>query len=353
MRTICIIAIMVFWVFKLEGQKGTQFFEIRNYTTNMAISTKGAKNNNAKLYQIQNVDTEGQWELIQIGGYYRIRNKDSKQYIANFKQMGHGAEMKQTNGPGDGALWKRIKLENGFYQFQNKLSKLYLANGAVAQEGTPIYQVKNPGEGSYWKLTPVRENDIDLSKVKKILNLMEKPQTLKDVQEIMKVHAVNEKEVKVLIEELKKPLYSNQIEALQKEQEALQKKAELKLQEEYIAAHNLRQQKLDKTIDKQIQVRNQKASNLAKQHKANFNLADQIKMAQSLPQPDMNIIIQPPATASEARIDRVEPDQLLPGRTSRIYGNNFGTQRGHLVIWLNEQMYYADVNEWKKHLYRF
>jgi hypothetical protein len=138
----------------IEAQK---FYEIRNYTTDMAISTKGAKNNEAKLYQIQKVGPEGQWEFIKMGAFYRIRNKDSRQYIANFKQMSHAAEMKQTNGPGEGALWKAIKSKDGYYQFQNKSSQLFLANGAVTQEGTPIYQVENPGDGSYWKLISAGE----------------------------------------------------------------------------------------------------------------------------------------------------------------------------------------------------
>jgi hypothetical protein len=319
------------------------FYELRNFTTDMAISTKGAKDNEAKLYQIQKVGPEGQWEFIKVGDFYRIRNKDSRQYIANFKQMGHAAEMKQTNGPGEGALWKAIQLKNGYYQFQNKLSQLYLANGAVTQEGTPIYQVENPGDGSYWALIDITPHVANIKK-DQVIEKIEKANSMNDIREAIMSGRLSTKEMESLQKELEKQGRKGKLEQLiKKEEEEMRTKHPQPSNDMQLNFIKNYKKQIDRSFNQNLKIRNDEAIHMAQSLKANTINTKVIKNVRTLPAEQ---VISWPTEETPAMIHQVLPENLTVGETATITGTDFRNETGRVALVLGREMYFAEIIHW-------
>ena len=347
MKRLPILIISLFWAGMLTAQINPGvFYVLRSSRHNMAISNKGALQNAAPLYQVKEVGKDGQWEFIRKGDYYQIRNRASRQYIANFSQKQSGSILKQTNGPRDGALWKATRLKNGDYQFKNKLSGLYLAHSLLMKEGQPIVQTETSAKVSYWRLYQVREEKVPEGKLAAVLRKIETAKTLQEVRTILAASNLTEKEFAKLNQKLQTPKYEKLLAKFRKEENELQKETERKIEAERIASLKKRQQHLDKAYQKKLSSRNEKARQMAQNFRADFSLKEQLEKSKTLPQPEINLTITPPTESSSARIDRVSPSNLIPGTEMSIRGTGFGEEQGQIHIWIEEQMFDADINQW-------
>ncbi|MEM6685413.1 MAG: RICIN domain-containing protein, partial [Bacteroidota bacterium] len=84
----------------------------------------------------------GHWKFIpQDNGLYRIQNKASKMYLANYGKTNKGSVIRQTDVPGAGALWRIVQLQGGSILIQNNLSLLFIGI-ATDYNKTPLIQAK-------------------------------------------------------------------------------------------------------------------------------------------------------------------------------------------------------------------
>lgn len=335
------------------------FYEVRNFKSKLAISNQDSMNNAATLVQLKSVGEDGHWEFITQGDLYLIRNKASGQYIANFKRKEHAAVMRQTDKPGKGALWSIIPVKEGFYQFKNELSHLYLANRQRMNEGASIFQVENPVEGSYWKLVAVpkereivgkkiyfnapKDKSISQSKMDALLSEIGEAESMDQVRRaIVKAKITDEDDLKILQEKLESSNHTKKLEQLLEKEYKGRETDSNKAFEVHLKKH---QEELDRSYNQKLEIRNDKALKLAQKFTANNTAKSRLKTLR--PQPTMDVDISPMGEPTDARIERVSPEVLMPETSARIYGNEFGTSRGQVVIVLEDRMYPCEILEWR------
>ena len=96
---------------------------------------------------------DSHWMFIKVNGAYRIKNRHSGMFLANYQQTNEGAQIKQTNKPGNGALWY-IRPLGSSIQIVSKFSSG--AMGLSGQsDGATIQQSYRGGGATTWKMIPV------------------------------------------------------------------------------------------------------------------------------------------------------------------------------------------------------
>jgi hypothetical protein len=107
------------------------------------MANNGQKESGAVMMVKQTALAGGHWRFIphNNSGLYKIQNRNSKMYLANFGAKRRGTKIKQTNTLGSGALWRLIKLNGGGMLIQNNNTSLFLgiigdkANTDLVQAG--------------------------------------------------------------------------------------------------------------------------------------------------------------------------------------------------------------------------
>ena len=91
------------------------------------MANDGKKKTGEIIIAKQKVFTGGHWKFVpQANGLYRIQNRDSKMFLANYGINKRGSKIRQTNTPGGGALWKVVRLQDGRILIQNNASLLFI-----------------------------------------------------------------------------------------------------------------------------------------------------------------------------------------------------------------------------------
>ncbi len=122
----------------------------------MNVGTKGVEATESPVVLQIGSGNNAQWEFIpKDGGYYQIKNRVSRKYIANFGSMENLAVLKQSANPGEGALWALVDAGNGSFKIQNKLSNMFMAKNGNGNESSPLVQKVSVGDGGHWKLNAV------------------------------------------------------------------------------------------------------------------------------------------------------------------------------------------------------
>lgn len=111
--------------------------------TNNGVSTKGRA-----IKLTANPGERDFWTLLPYKDkkHYLIKSMEFNLYLANMGNNSNNAPIKQTDKPGNGALWRMVKVNGGFFRLQNKASGHWLA-----VSGNSVIQNKTANDASVWK----------------------------------------------------------------------------------------------------------------------------------------------------------------------------------------------------------
>ncbi len=136
---------------KTEQSQET-WIELKSVETKTYMSTTEGGNTNITLNG--NSNNNSKWAIVpKVDGYVQLRNLATGKFLANFGSMTNGTELKQTDNPGQGALWKLEKENYNRCRLKNKKSGLYAAyfarKGLVVQSSSRLV--------SRWSVTSNKE----------------------------------------------------------------------------------------------------------------------------------------------------------------------------------------------------
>ncbi|WP_046756229.1 RICIN domain-containing protein [Kordia jejudonensis] len=129
-----------------------KWYTLENAKSNGKMANNGQKTTGAVMVAKLQIATGGHWRFIPNGdkGLYRIQNRDSKMFLANFGARQRGSKIKQTNSPGPGALWRVIKLAGGGFLIQNNMTSMFI--GIIeSKNNTPLIQATSLSSRIVWK----------------------------------------------------------------------------------------------------------------------------------------------------------------------------------------------------------
>lgn len=109
------------------------------------------------MYAKSSVSSGGHWQFIkQANGTYRIKNKNSGKFLANYGSKTDGAPIKQTGNPGDGALWNLVALQGGYFKITNYKSGMNLSLKSIPNSSEyQVIQTYSSVGISTWKFNKI------------------------------------------------------------------------------------------------------------------------------------------------------------------------------------------------------
>jgi hypothetical protein len=142
-----------------QNPQNSTWYRIESGQNKKNISNNNSNTTATVIVSKSSVSREGHWMFERIFDNtsvkkYRLRNRVSGMYIANFQQTKSGTEVKQTKSPGEGAVWRLKELQGDYIQIISNHSGMYL--GLSGQEdGATLMQTSTGSNTTTWKLIPV------------------------------------------------------------------------------------------------------------------------------------------------------------------------------------------------------